>query len=87
MSKITISLRYKCEQCGTYFNEEGGVFDETFLDHSSLFIFRYFNKETMHTCFGQVPDGRQRFYGIGTLVGWTYRKNDKVIGGGDCASK
>lgn len=76
MTRIAINLRYKCEQCGCFFNEDGGVFDITFMDHSPMFIFRYFDKEVIHACYGFTQGGEQRFYGLATLVGWNYRVCD-----------
>jgi len=76
VKKVAINLRYKCEQCDCYFNEDGGEVDITFLDHSPMFIYRYYNNEVMHECYGFVPGGQQRFHGIAKLVGWNYRVCD-----------
>lgn len=76
MRKVAINLRYKCEQCGLFFNEDGGEVDQTFLDHSPMFVYRYYNNEMIHTCYGHVPGGEQRFFGLAKLVGWSYRLCD-----------
>jgi len=87
LSKILISTRYLCEQCGEYFNGEViESFDETFLDHSPLFIHRYFPQEEMHKCYGHVKGGEQRFFGHGKLVGWSWRKSDTKCKQKDTAS-
>jgi hypothetical protein len=77
MRGVKICLRYKCSQCGVYFDVEAVTdFDEEILEQPPIVIFNMYHRDVAHTCYGKVPDGRQRFYGLAKLVGWSWRYKD-----------
>lgn len=74
MREVIITLRYQCSQCKEYFNVETvSRLPETILEQPPIVPFNMYHREEAHECYGKVPDGRQRFFGLGKLVGWTYR--------------
>jgi hypothetical protein len=78
MREVRIGLRYRCSQCGEYFNVESvTTYNEDILDAPPITIFKMYSRYTSHDCYGKVPDGRQRFYGLGVLVGWTWSYIDE----------
>lgn len=76
MRKVSIVLRYKCSQCGEYFNGEERIVEERILLQPPIVVFNMWSKDIAHECYGEVPDGRQRFFGLGKLVGWNWRMCD-----------
>lgn len=77
MRGVGISLRYKCSQCGVYFEVDCvTTFDEAMLDQPPIVIFNMYHRDITHACYGNVPNGRQRFFGLTKLVGWSWRYKD-----------
>lgn len=76
MSKVSIIMRYKCSQCGEYFNGEEKIVDAKILNQPPIVVFHIYHQDLVHECYGEVPDGRQRFFGLGKVVGWNWRMCD-----------
>ncbi|MFA5306042.1 MAG: hypothetical protein WC365_01195 [Candidatus Babeliales bacterium] len=77
MREVNICLRYKCSQCGEYFDVMCVTnFGEDILEQPPIVVFNMYHRDVVHTCYGKVPDGRQRFFGLGKLVGWSWRYFD-----------